>query len=110
MAGWRRSKGAAGAGRPWLLEVQVDLVDRGRRPGVAFDGGELAVDDGEPVVAAGVEVGELVDPVQDVADELLQEHPGGDADAAAEVAGDRLREEREVVVVARRADAVRVVG
>lgn len=36
----------------------------------------------------GVEVAELLDPVQDIGDELAQEQPGRHADAAAQPAGD----------------------
>ena len=42
--------------------------------------------DGQGVVPPRVEVGELVDPVQHVGDQLLQEQPRGDADPAAELA------------------------
>ena len=70
--------------------------------GVAFDLGQLGVDDGERVVAARVEVGELVDPVEHVADELLEEQARGDADLAAELAGDGAGQQLDVGVVARR--------
>ena len=60
---------------------------------LALDVGELSGRDRQRVVATGVEVGELVDPVEDVADELAQEQPRRDADLAAELAGDGLRPE-----------------
>ena len=57
---------------------------------------------------ARVEVLELVDPVQDVGDQLLQEHPGRDADLAAERPGDRIGEVGDVGVVDEARDPVRL--
>ncbi len=53
----------------------------------------------ERVVLAGVEVGELVDPVEHVADELLQEEAGRDADLAAQSAGNGAGQLTEVCVI-----------
>ena len=101
----RLAAAAAGAASPrvlttWCRSDRVQQVERrsqvaGRcRPrdvacGVAFDVGQLRRPHGQRVVPPRVEVVELVDPVEDVADQLLQEHPRRDADLAAEAAGDR---------------------
>ena len=76
---------------PWSSrsrQVELDVVGAGPRRtgqarGVAFLLGQLACRHGQRVVLAGIEVSELVDPVQDIGDELLQEHAGRDADLAA---------------------------
>ena len=68
--------------------------------GVAFDVCEFTVGDRELVVAAGIEVLELVDAIEDVADEFLEEHPGSHADFASQIAGDRVGEHIDVRVVA----------
>jgi hypothetical protein len=57
-------------------------------------------------VRPGIEVGELVDPVQHVLHEFAQEDPWCDADPAARLSGDRLRQVADVGVVDGRADAI----
>jgi hypothetical protein len=57
-------------------------------------------------VGAGVEVGVLVDPVEDVADQLLEEHPRGDPDLTTQVTGDRPGQRGDVGVVGPREDPV----
>ena len=66
----------------------------------------LAVDR-QLVVLGRVEVVELVDPVQHVRDQLLQEQPGGDADLAAELAGDGAGQSVDVFVGGKSPDPVR---
>ena len=75
-AGWSRSKAA-------MSQVQLDVVDRRRPAAARSTRGQLAVGDRQAVVPPRVEVGELVDPVEHVGDELLEEQPRGDADLAA---------------------------
>ena len=58
---------------------------------------------------ARVEVGELVDPVQDVGDQLLQEHPRRDPDLPAQRPGHRVRQLPDVGVVDGLHDAVRLI-
>jgi hypothetical protein len=50
-------------------------------------------------VAAGIEVRELVDPVQDIGDQLLEEDAGRDADLAAERPGHSGGEVINVIVI-----------
>src|SRR5580704_5205553 len=86
----------------WQVEVDVVGAGRGRhRQGgcVAFHLGQLTRGQGQRVMAARVEVGELVHPVQDIGDELLQEHPGRDPDLPAQRPGHRVRELTHVGVV-----------
>src|SRR5699024_3774091 len=66
---------------------------------VAFDVEELGVVDGQLVIASGVEFVVEIDAVEDIADEVLEEEPWGDADLAAESAGDGVREINEVAVI-----------
>src|SRR3954469_17477410 len=98
-AGWSRSKAA-------MSEVQLDVVDRGGAPRGALDAGQLAVCDRQAVVLPRVEVGVLVDAVEHVADELLEEQSGGDADLAPQVAGDGAGQFGDVGVVGQGQDAV----
>ncbi len=65
---------------------------------------------GERVVPAGVEVGELVDPVEHVCDQLAQEQPRRDADLAAELAGDGTGQLVDVGVVDRGRDPLGMPG
>ena len=58
----------------WLRGVQLDVFD-GLGLGLSLDPRHLPRADRQLVVLAGVEVVELVDPVQHVRDELLQEQP-----------------------------------
>ena len=57
-----------------------------------------------------VEVGVLVDAVEHVADQLLEEQPGGDADLAAQVAGDGAGQLGDVGVVGQGQDPVAGLG
>src|SRR5947209_5169824 len=94
--------------RTTRLHVQLDVVDRGCGSRVAFDLGEFAINDGEPVVARGVEVDELIDTVEHIAHELLEEHARCDAYLAAELAGDGAGQELDIRVVATRSNPFRV--
>src|SRR4051812_18918026 len=98
-AGWSRSKAA-------MSEVQLDVVDRGGAPRSALDAGQLAVGDRQAVMLPRVKVGMLVDAVEHVADELLEEQPGGDADLAPQVAGDGAGQLGDVGVVGQGEDSV----
>src|SRR5690606_18884350 len=64
---------------------------------------------GEGVVPTRIEVGVQLDTVEDVADELLDVHAGGDADLGAQVAGDGSGEGAQVEVVDDATDPVGVV-
>ena len=66
--------------------------------------------DRQGVVAPGVEVAELVDAVEDVADELAQEDPRGDAHFAAQPTGHGRGQRGEVGVVDDGPDPARVGG
>ena len=50
---------------------------------------------------SGVEVVELVDPVEHIGDQLLEEDPGSDPDSSTQRVGDRVRELGDVVVATR---------
>src|SRR4051794_2710774 len=62
------------------LEAKVDVIDRGRGAQVSprlrlqLHVGQLGHAHGERVILPRVEVRELVDAVEDVGDELLEEH------------------------------------
>lgn len=71
---------------------------------------QLAVGESERVVRTRVEVRELVDPVEDVPDQLLEVEPRSQPGAAAETAGQRGGELPQVRVVDRAGDPVRVGG
>src|SRR5262245_14549431 len=86
-------------------QVQADVVG-GRR--VAFHVGQLVPGNGELVMDPRVELLELVDPVEDVPDELLQEDPRGDADLPAQVTADGLGEVADVSLVGHRPDPYRI--
>src|SRR4051812_14014290 len=98
-AGWSRSKAA-------MSEVQLDVVDRGGAPRRALDAGQLVLADSQAIVQPRVELGVLVDAVEDVADELLEEQPRGDAGLAPEVARDGTGQLGDVGVVGEGEDAV----
>jgi len=88
----------------------VDVVGRVGRYVHGFGIGELGPPDRQCVVAAGIEVVELVDPVEYVTDELLQEDPRCDASTTAEITGDCTRQICDLRVIGDRADAVLVFG
>src|SRR5690606_29541092 len=98
-----------GAGRGWWGRSQAEFYLIGgcgaRGPGVAFGFGEVAGAHGQLVVDARVEVGDVVDPVDDV-DEFAEEEAGGYSDTAAEFSGDGLGEVADVGVVDAGADPV----
>src|SRR6266571_930903 len=82
---WRRWSPAVRGSR----QVEGDVVGPG--PGRHGDRGRVALylrqfvrGQGQRVVAARIEVTELVDSVQHVGDELFQEHPGRDPDLPAQ--------------------------
>ncbi len=91
-----------------MSEVQA----RRRRPrtacpaGILFDAGQLTLGDRQPEVPSRVEVGVLVDPVEDLADQLLEEDPRGDPDLAPEVARDGDGQLGDVGVVGQSKDPV----
>ena len=91
-------------------EVQFDVVDRRRCPSVTFDVGEFSVADGQPIIDPGIELGELINAIEDVADKFFQKQSWGDADVAAQVAGDRSGEHFDVGVVDDGSDAIGFVG
>src|ERR1700677_1189250 len=69
-------------------QVEIDVVGAGsgrhcQGGCVTLHLGQLSSGQGQRVMAARVEVGELVHPVQDISDELLQEHPGRDPNLPA---------------------------
>ena len=61
-------------------------------------------------MAARVEVSELVNPVQDIGDQLLEEHPRRDPDLPAQRPGHRVGELPDVAVVDGLHDAIRLIG
>ena len=91
----------------WPGDVQLDLVGG---DSLAFGVGQLPVVDRQGVVAPGVEVAELVDAVEDVADKLAQENPRGDAHFAPQPTGHGRGQRGEVGVVDDGPDPARVGG
>ena len=66
----------------------------------------LAVDR-QLVVFGRVEVLELVDPIQNIRDQLLEEQPRGDPDLSAELAGDGAGEKIDVFIGCKATDSIR---
>ena len=67
--------------------------------GIALHIGQFRIAHGQRVVGPRVEVGELVDPVEDLADQLLQEKARCHPDAAAQPPGHRVGQVGDVSIV-----------
>lgn len=91
--------------------VEVDAVEGGHPTGAATGdlllGGELPGAQGQGVVHPRIEVRELVDPVKDVGDELLEEDPRRDPDPAAQPASNGIGEVGDIGIIDDPADAFR---
>jgi hypothetical protein len=61
-------------------------------PRKPFEGRQLTRREGQCVVAAWVEISELIHPIHDVGDELFEEDPRRDADLSAQGAGNGARQ------------------
>src|SRR5688572_10501584 len=81
-------------------DFEIDVLDAGGSTRIAFDVRELALHDRELVVAPWIEIFELIDTVEHIADQLLEEDSRSNADFAAKVTGDSRREHIDVRVVA----------
>ena len=66
---------------------------------LALDVGELAVGQGEGVVAPRIEVRVQIDPIEHILDQLLEENARRDADAASQAAGNSDGQAVQVGVV-----------
>lgn len=87
-------------------QVKLNIVDRRRTPTRFFDVGELGVADGEGVVFSRVEVRELIDAIQHIADQLLEKHAGRNADSTTQLARDSSRELGDIGVVDKAAHSI----
>src|SRR5690606_40836292 len=83
-------------------KLELDLVHAGCRPSASLGRCQFAVGQGGRVIAARVEVGELIDPVEHIRNQLLEKDAGSDPNLAAQFASDGASELREVRVVDRK--------
>ena len=62
------------------------------------------------VMKTRVEIGELVDSVQNVADQLLEKNPRRHPDLASQLPGDRTGQVRDIPVITQTLDTLRAAG